>query len=128
MTVDKKPLPHGLIDQLLANHKKSATEGKQDARRDQRAVQESEENHFRTRLGRRAYSRDWSSLRAEHVVQTLNRLKYERSVPSSIPCDNGSGFISRQPTFGRTQTRYSLISVLAANRPKMQSSSPTVAS
>lgn len=36
------------------------------------------------------------SLRAEHVVQALNRLKYDRGVPRAIRCDNGSEFISGQ--------------------------------
>lgn len=37
------------------------------------------------------------SLKAEHVVQTLERLKYERGcVPQHIYCDNGSEFASLQ--------------------------------
>ena len=36
------------------------------------------------------------SLRAEHVVQTLNRLKFERGLPERIYCDNGSEFSSGQ--------------------------------
>jgi putative transposase len=36
------------------------------------------------------------SLRAEHGVQVLNRLKYERGLPQRIDCDNGSEFVSGQ--------------------------------
>lgn len=36
------------------------------------------------------------SLRAEHVVQTLNQLKYNRGLPQRIYCDNGSEFVSGQ--------------------------------
>jgi putative transposase len=36
------------------------------------------------------------SLRAEHVVQVLNKLKFERGVPQRIYCDNGSEFVSAQ--------------------------------
>jgi putative transposase len=36
------------------------------------------------------------SLRAEHVVQALNRLKFERGLPRRIYCDNGSEFASGQ--------------------------------
>jgi len=36
------------------------------------------------------------SLRAEHVVQTLNHLKFERGLPERIYCDNGSEFASNQ--------------------------------
>jgi putative transposase len=36
------------------------------------------------------------SLRAEHVVATLERLKYSRGVPQRIYCDNGSEFVSAQ--------------------------------
>ncbi len=35
-------------------------------------------------------------LRSEHVVQALNRLKYERGLPKRIDCDNGSEFASGQ--------------------------------
>jgi putative transposase len=34
------------------------------------------------------------SLKAEHVVQVLERLKYERGLPNRIYCDNGSEFVS----------------------------------
>ena len=34
------------------------------------------------------------SLKAENVVQVLERLKYERGVPQRIYCDNGSEFVS----------------------------------
>lgn len=36
------------------------------------------------------------SLRAEHVVQTLNQLKFNRGLPQRIYCDNGSEFVSGQ--------------------------------
>ena len=39
------------------------------------------------------------SLWAEHVVQVLNRLKYERGLPQRIDCDNGSEFVSGQTDF-----------------------------
>ena len=32
------------------------------------------------------------SLRAEHVVAAMNRLKYDRGLPERISCDNGSEF------------------------------------
>lgn len=36
------------------------------------------------------------SLRAEHVVAAMNRLKYDRGVPQRIACDNGSEFAGGQ--------------------------------
>lgn len=36
------------------------------------------------------------SLKAEDVVRVMERLKYERSVPGRIYCDNGSELISGQ--------------------------------
>jgi putative transposase len=36
------------------------------------------------------------SLRAEHVVQVLNKLKFQRAIPQRIYCDNGSEFVSGQ--------------------------------
>lgn len=39
------------------------------------------------------------SLRAEHVVQVLNRLIYERGLAQRIDCDNGSEFVSGQTDF-----------------------------
>ncbi|MGH9907758.1 MAG: hypothetical protein ACRD8U_19485 [Pyrinomonadaceae bacterium] len=36
------------------------------------------------------------SLRAEHVMHVLNRLKYRRGSPCRLDCDNGSEFMSGQ--------------------------------
>lgn len=57
------------------------------------------------------------SLRAEHVVQALNRLKYDRGLPerSAVTTDRSSSAGRR--TYGRTRTRCSSISVVAGDPP-----------